>query len=428
MTSLASNKAVTFLEKVFPVLALSISVVSIFASCKKDVSCEECKDQEVRPTPISGPEQINHPPIANGGPTQTISLPLNTVVLDGSGSSDPDNNITHFAWTILTGPSMNLEDPNAIKTKAYGLVEGIYQYVLEVTDSAGLSDRDTVQVVVFRRKVTCTDCKIVFVSERDGNPEIYSCSIDGSNVKRLTNNTGRDEEPVWSPDGSKIAFVSNRSKTSHIYVMNADGSNVIQRTFAEPYDQYNPTFSPDGTKIAYEMQSDGSTNIWVVDASSGSPALLFAAPGYDAQPAWSPDGSTIAIVSDWAAYDFVYDIYMIYADGSGFTPITGNIFDNHNYIHPSWSPDGTKLAFNVISRIDTNNYTSRIAIMNADGSNLNEITTAAAYWSNTSWSADGTWIAYTLMSGSQKDVAWVSADGTRRGTIVSDGWNADCQH
>src|SRR5689334_346453 len=53
--------------------------------------------------------------------------------------------------------------------------------------------------------------KIVFVSDRDGNPEIYSMSADGSNVKRLTDNNANDKQPCWSTDGTKIAWASNRS-------------------------------------------------------------------------------------------------------------------------------------------------------------------------------------------------------------------------
>lgn len=52
-----------------------------------------------------------------------------------------------------------------------------------------------------------TNSKIAFVSEKDGNSEIYSLNPDGSGLKRLTNNsTSEDGAPIWSPDGSKIVF------------------------------------------------------------------------------------------------------------------------------------------------------------------------------------------------------------------------------
>lgn len=60
-------------------------------SCKKELSCEGCKDG-------------NKPPIANAGSDQTINLPVNSVTLDGSSSTDPDKNIVNYRWTKISGP------------------------------------------------------------------------------------------------------------------------------------------------------------------------------------------------------------------------------------------------------------------------------------------------------------------------------------
>lgn len=161
---------------------------------------------------------------------------------------------------------------------------------------------------------------------------------------------------------------------------------------------------------------------------TGSPSLLFEAPGWDAHPSWSPDGTKIALVSDWAAYDFVWDIYIINADGTGFTALTGNIFDHFDYLYPSWSPNATKLAVAISETIGIDQYNTQIGIMNPDGSNLTVIASDAAAWMKTSWSGDGNRIVYTSLSGSRKDVSWVSANGSAQGTIVTNGWNADWQH
>ena len=66
---------------------------------------------------------------------------------------------------------------------------------------------------------------IAFVSNRDGNPEIYVMGSDGSNPRRLTHHTANDWSLVWSPDGRHIAFHSNRDGNWEIYVMGSDGSN-----------------------------------------------------------------------------------------------------------------------------------------------------------------------------------------------------------
>lgn len=370
----------------------------------------------------------NRPPVADAGADQTIFLPTNTVTLDGSASTDPDNNIIAFVWTKISGPSsFSISNQNAVQTQVTNLTEGIYQFELKVTDATGLFAKDTARLTVVNQALICDDCKIVFVSNRDGNLEIYSCNPDGSNILRLTYDAGTDDEPAWSPDRSRIAFISNRTGHPELYTMDADGSNVIRKTFSGAYTQH-PSWSPDGTKIAYASMSNGSMNIWVVDVMSGSPLLLFAAPGWDAQPAWSPDGTKIALVSDWAAYDFVFDIYMINADGSGFTALTGNIFDQVDYLSPSWSPRGAILAMTISQMIGINQYNTQVGVINSNGSGLTSIISGAAPRTRTSWSGDGTRIAYTSLFGSRFDISWVSADGSTWGTIVTNGWNADWQH
>jgi Tol biopolymer transport system component len=66
--------------------------------------------------------------------------------------------------------------------------------------------------------------KILFVSRRDGNPEVYVINADGSGQRRLTRNPAEDSDPAWSPEGRKIAFIRAREGERAIHVMNADGS------------------------------------------------------------------------------------------------------------------------------------------------------------------------------------------------------------
>jgi hypothetical protein len=91
----------------------------------------------------------NQPPVACAGADQTITLPLNSAVLDGSCSSDPDVNITGYAWTQIAGPlSATIATPDAVSTNVNNLSSGIYQFQLKVTDAAGLFSFDTVQVTI----------------------------------------------------------------------------------------------------------------------------------------------------------------------------------------------------------------------------------------------------------------------------------------
>jgi len=410
-------------ETVFIVSILIIIITH--SSCNKELSCEECLSTNQPPT--------NHPPVANAGNDTTIMLPGNTVNLNGSLSFDPDNNITGYLWTKISGPSsFNITDANVVQTPVINLVQGVYLFELKVTDADGLFDRDTIQVTVVNKPPACTNCKIVFVSDRDGNAEIYSCNGDGSNIRRLTNNAATDDQPAWSPDGSHIAFVSDRTGQSEIYIMNADGSNVVRRTFSGSYPR-NPAWSPDGARIAYSSISNGGgSNISVVGAMSGSPSVLFEDPHIRAL-SWSPDGTKLALVSDRFAYDFVWDIFTINADGTNLTALTDDIFDHFDYLFPSWSPSGTKIAMMIRQEINIGatpapQYNTQIGVMTPDGNGITAIISGTAPKTRTSWSPDGTMIAYTSLSGSRTDISWVSADGSASGIIVTNGWNADWQH
>src|SRR5262249_53289186 len=195
------------------------------------------------------------------------------------------------------------------------------------------------------------------------------------------------------------------------------------RTLTGSYTQ-DPAWSPDGTKIVYSTVSDGSANLWSVHPDVGEPSLLFAKPGFEAQPAWSPDGTRLALVSDWLAYDFVYDIHLINADGSGFTALTNDIFDHVDYLRPSWSPDGAKIAVAITRTVGMDRYVTELGVMNPDGSGLKPLIPAAT-WAKSSWSPDGQRLAFTSGVAGHLDVSWVMADGSSSGTIITNGWDPD---
>lgn len=89
----------------------------------------------------------NKPPIANAGADQTLILSANPVVLDGSLSTDPDNNIVSYTWTKVSGPvQFDIANPNNVKAQATKLVVGVYDFELKVTDAGGLFSKDTVRI------------------------------------------------------------------------------------------------------------------------------------------------------------------------------------------------------------------------------------------------------------------------------------------
>jgi uncharacterized protein YcnI len=122
----------------------------------------------------------NRTPVANAGTDQTITLPANSITLDGNGSSDPDNNIVSYLWAKISGPtSVNIANANSATTQATTLIEGIYQFELKVIDTSGLFAMDTVQITV--ASSTISNGNNIYIAGWGNN-------ANGKSVARIWNN------------------------------------------------------------------------------------------------------------------------------------------------------------------------------------------------------------------------------------------------
>jgi len=255
--------------------------------------------------------------------------------------------------------------------------------------------------------------KIVFASNRDGlgSYEIYLMNPDGSDQRRLTNNSWDDGDSAISPDGTRVAFVSQRSGDAHseIYLMNADGTGQTRLTFDPAIghgSKSDPAWSPDGRKIAYFEAGTLADHIYIIDAVPGSTPRQLTHGEFEESPAWSPDGNRIAFVSRSAAG---WSIHIINADGTGEVSITPWAA---SYETPTWSPDGTRIAFAKFVGL-----TTEIFIINADGSGETRLTNNTWTDRNPSWSNDGTQILFE--SWRETTQIWsICIDGSRYTQLI----------
>jgi len=283
--------------------------------------------------------------------------------------------------------------------------------------------------------------KIAFTSNRDGNGEIYVMNADGSGQINLTNNPVHDDDPAWSPDGTRIAFTSARgydlvgNPTFEIYVMNADGSGQTRLTNnpGSYVEDRSPTWSPDGTRIAftrgglygsiYAMNSNGSGQTELTGSPTGG------VPDYEYySPAWSPDGTRIAFTrapTDYSGDGF--QIYVMNADGSGQTSVPYGV--DWGDFDPAWSPDGTRIAFTN----GNGDGSSDIVIVNGVGSgqqtylplthNSDAIYPQDDY--DPAWSPDGARIAFTRgrLAYGNSDIYVMNADGSGQTSLTNSQGN-----
>jgi hypothetical protein len=124
-------------------------------------------------------------------------------------------------------------------------------------------------------------------------------AADGSAEVRLTDDSGTDGTPAWSPDGRTIVFVSDRTGSDQIWLMNADGSGQTQLTHGEGANQV-PAYSPDGTRIAFVSDRSGSVEVWSMAADGTDLRNLTRSPSRangQWSVGWSPDGRSIIYAS-----------------------------------------------------------------------------------------------------------------------------------
>ncbi|HEY1115091.1 MAG TPA: hypothetical protein VGE66_16085 [Chitinophagaceae bacterium] len=149
-------------------------------ACRKDRSCEGCA------------RDGNQPPRAVAGADGVAVLPRDSVLLDGSASSDPDGVVVAYQWRSVGGPASALAQPFAAKTIARSLAEGVHFFELTVTDDKGAQGRDTVQVRVQRDNGT-------------NLPPVARAGAD-TTLTLPVNTTTLDGRTSFDPDGTIAAY------------------------------------------------------------------------------------------------------------------------------------------------------------------------------------------------------------------------------
>ena len=246
---------------------------------------------------------------------------------------------------------------------------------------------------------------LIFVSTKDGDYALFGAEADGSNVRRLTKEKGDPSspaglffqiDPAWSPDGTEIAFVSGRDGVGHVFAMKPDGSATRRVTDTEK-DDAHPSWSPDGKWIVFSREG-----ALFRAPAAGGPAtrLLKNAPGHAADPSYSPDGKLLAY--DYRRPGFqIREVYVLNADGTR----TPRQLTHLRWVsgYPAWSPDGSQIAFMSNAR-PPHRYNEIYTIPSAGGQAA-RVTTSTTDAIQPAWSPDGG------ISFSRDGAIWLGKDG-----------------
>jgi cysteine-rich repeat protein len=324
--------------------------------------------------------------------------------------------------------------------------DGIVQLGIEACDGTNLAGNNCGSVGYYTGVLACdATCTSLGYTGGGSLACLASCDFDTSGCVSVCGNglldTGEQCDDGNTADGDgcsgdcsaglgRIVFVSDRAGDRELWTMTDDGTNLAQLTFAAPgagscLGAHNPRWSPDGSRIAFRYGGDsvscaGDPTIYVINAN-GTGLMPVLQAEINGGLTWSRDGSHIVYTAGNPR-----TLRIVNADGTGDASLYDDVSQE---LDPDFHPRIDRLAF---SRYTGGGDFAGLFAVDTDGTDLTQLAgacTAPCGLQSARWSSNGAMVLYRRDGG----IFWVSADGTGEATVLSGGadlfvdWLTDTQ-
>jgi Tol biopolymer transport system component len=223
---------------------------------------------------------------------------------------------------------------------------------------------------------------------------------------------GQNGRLVFAGSMSSGLGVENPEGDYEIFTINPDGTGLVQLTHNSGLD-YDPAWSPDGESIAFSSDSGVDSGVYVMNADGTNQRRVTDFLGGD--PSWSPSGEELAFRTSrhqTAENPINSEIYVVKVDGTDERRLTNNTASE---LMPEWSPSGEEIAYYSTLYSGVSTVGSDILVMNSDGTNQRKVTDTPGYDYDPDWSPDGreiTFLNYGETGQNPQNIYKIRADGT----------------
>jgi TolB protein len=368
---------------------------------------EEWKSEESRPAPPR-----------RGQPADTRELGLR--LRDWSG---PPVNATYMpiGYTatqggrlVLFGWFYNIAQADLANAQVFGKV---YNGSLDEAGARQVAREFAADILSKFGATSLAGSKIVFVSNRTGNKEIWVMDYDGSNQRAVTNYRSICTTPSVAPDGTKVAFTAFVRNRPEILMHSLVTSRRLPFYNQDASMNATPAFTPDGNTVLFSSTAGGGyAQIYAANVNGSNMRRITNVRAIDVEPKVNPKNpSEIVFVSGRSGPQQVYKMGI---EGTDIVRLTTGEGEASN---PAWHPDGQHIAFAWTRGFEPGNF--NIFVMDVASRRVEQLTHGAGRNENPTWAPDGRHIVFSSRRGGRTQIYTMLADGTQVKQLTTQGEN-----